>query len=89
LREKWEGRGATHDEQMNGRGKQERMLSKKKAGTYKKMKTDNVWGKKHSATDCSTKQNRMAFYLLTPPRRIIFASQHKATLKPYTSPIGN
>jgi hypothetical protein len=30
LREKWEGRGATPVEQMNGRGKQEMMPSKKK-----------------------------------------------------------
>jgi hypothetical protein len=28
------------------------------------MMTDNVWGKKCSAADCSTKQNRMAFYRL-------------------------
>jgi hypothetical protein len=26
------------------------------------MKTKNVWGKKGSAPDCSTTQNRMAFY---------------------------
>jgi hypothetical protein len=29
-REEWEGREATHDEKMNGRGKQERMLFQKK-----------------------------------------------------------
>jgi hypothetical protein len=32
----------------------------KKAVAYKKMKDKNVWVKKCTATDCSTKQNRMA-----------------------------
>jgi hypothetical protein len=33
----------------------------KKRCYIQKMKTNNVWGKKRSAADCSTKQNRMAF----------------------------
>jgi hypothetical protein len=36
MREKWEGWEATRDKQMNGRGKQKRMPSPKKAVTYKK-----------------------------------------------------
>jgi hypothetical protein len=38
------------------------MPSQKKSCYIQKLKTDNVWGKKHSAADCSTKQNRMACY---------------------------
>jgi hypothetical protein len=33
----------------------------KKNCYIQEMKTNNVWGKKRSAADCSTKQNRMAF----------------------------
>jgi hypothetical protein len=34
----------------------------RKSCFIQKMKTDNVWGKKCSATDCSTKQNKMIFF---------------------------
>jgi hypothetical protein len=36
LREKWEGRGAIQDEQMNGRGETGKDALSKKAVTYKK-----------------------------------------------------
>ena len=42
-------------------GETEKDAFSKKSCYIQKMKTNNVWGKKRSAADCSTKQNRMAF----------------------------
>jgi hypothetical protein len=45
---------------MGGGNRKECLLEK--SCYIQKMKTDNLWGKKCSAADCSTKQNRIAFY---------------------------
>ncbi len=42
-------------------GETEKDAFSKKSRYIQKMETDNVWAKKRSAADCSTKQNRMAF----------------------------
>ncbi len=61
LREKWKGRAVTRKEKNEWEGETEKDAFSKKSCYIQKMEMDNVWAKKYSAADCSTKQNRMAF----------------------------